>query len=43
MRALDARGERPAALLAFDEFRLRLREAVGVPQLLALHSEILMR
>jgi SARP family transcriptional regulator, regulator of embCAB operon len=46
MRALDARGERPAALIAFDEFRLRLREAIGVapgPQLLALHSELLMR
>jgi len=46
MRALDARGERPAALLAFDEFRGRLREHLGVapgPQLVALHSEILMR
>ncbi|MGD1056006.1 MAG: BTAD domain-containing putative transcriptional regulator [Solirubrobacteraceae bacterium] len=46
MRALDARGERPAALLAYDEFRLRLREALGIapdPQLLALHSEIVMR
>jgi DNA-binding SARP family transcriptional activator len=46
MRALDARGERPAALVVYDEFRLRLREALGVvpgPQLLALHSEILTR
>jgi DNA-binding SARP family transcriptional activator len=46
MRALDARGERPAALLVYDEFRLRLREALGIapgPQLLALHSEIVMR
>ena len=46
MRALDARGERPAALVVYDEFRLRLREALGVapgPQLLALHSEIVMR
>jgi SARP family transcriptional regulator, regulator of embCAB operon len=46
MRALDARGERPAALLAYDELRLRLREALGAapgPQLLALHSDILMR
>jgi DNA-binding SARP family transcriptional activator len=46
MRALDARGERPAALLAYDEFRLRLRETLGVapgPALLALHSEIVMR
>ena len=46
MRALDARGERPAALVVYDEFRLRLREALGVapgPQLLALHSELVMR
>ncbi len=46
MRALDARGERPAALLAYEELRLRLREALGVapgPQLLALHSEIVVR
>jgi SARP family transcriptional regulator, regulator of embCAB operon len=46
MRALDALGERPAALFAYDEFRLRLREALGVapgPQLLALHSELVMR
>ena len=46
MRALDARSERPAALVVYDEFRLRLREALGVapgPQLLALHSEIVMR
>jgi len=46
MRALDALGEWPAALVAYDEFRLRLRESLGVapgPQLLALHSEILMR
>jgi SARP family transcriptional regulator, regulator of embCAB operon len=46
MRALDARGERPAALVAYEELRLRLREALGVapgPQLLALHSEIVMR
>lgn len=46
MRALDARGERPAALVAYDEFRLRLRETLGVapgPQLLALHSELVMR
>jgi DNA-binding SARP family transcriptional activator len=46
MRALDARGERPAALVVYDEFRLRLREALGVapgPELLALHSEIVMR
>ena len=46
IRALDARGERPAALLVYDEFRLRLREALGVapgPQLLALHSQLLMR
>ncbi len=46
MRALDARGERPAALLVYDELRLRLREALGVapgPQLLALHSELVMR
>src|SRR5271170_3327136 len=46
MRALDARGERPAALLVYDELRLRLRDALGVapgPQLLALHSELLMR
>jgi len=46
MRALDARGERPAALLAYDEFRLRLREGVGVspgPELVELHSEILLR
>jgi DNA-binding SARP family transcriptional activator len=46
MRALDARGERPAALLVYDEFRLRLREALGVapgPRLLALHSELVMR
>ncbi len=46
MRALDARGERPAALVVYDELRLRLREALGVapgPQLLALHSEIVMR
>jgi len=46
MHALDARGERPAALVVFDEFRLRLREALGVapgPQLLALHSELVMR
>jgi DNA-binding SARP family transcriptional activator len=46
MRALDARGERPAALLVYDELRLRLREALGVapgPQLLALHSDLVMR
>ena len=46
MRALDARGERPAALVVYDEFRLRLREALGVapgPQLLALHSELVTR
>jgi DNA-binding SARP family transcriptional activator len=46
MRALDARGERPAALVVYNEFRLRLRETLGVapgPQLLALHSEILMQ
>ncbi len=46
MRALDALGERPAALVVYDEFRLRLREALGVapgPQLLALHSELVMR
>jgi DNA-binding SARP family transcriptional activator len=46
MRALDARGERPAALVVYDEFRMRLSEALGVapgPQLLALHSEIVMR
>ena len=46
MRALDARGERPAALLAYDEFRLRLRDALGLApgaQLLALHSELVMR
>ena len=36
MRALDARGERPAALVVYDEFRLRLGETLGVapgPQL----------
>ncbi len=46
MRALDARGERPAALLVYDQLRLRLRDSLGVapgPQLLALHSELLMR
>lgn len=46
MRALDACGERPAALVAYDEFRVRLRESLGVapgPALLALHSEVLMR
>jgi len=46
MRALDALGERPAALVVYDEFRVRLREALGVapgPRLLALHSEIVMR
>ncbi len=46
MRALDARGERPAALVVYDEFRLRVRDALGVapgPQLLALHSELVMR
>ncbi len=46
MRALIARSERPAALVAYDEFRTRLREELGVapgPQLLALHSEILVR
>jgi len=46
MRALDARGERPAALLIYDEFRLHLRDALGVapgPQLLALHSELVKR
>jgi DNA-binding SARP family transcriptional activator len=46
MRALDARGEWPAALLAYDEFRVRLREALGVapgPQLLALHSALVTR
>ncbi len=46
MRALDARGERPAALVVYDEFRLRLREVLGVapgPQLLALHAELVMR
>jgi SARP family transcriptional regulator, regulator of embCAB operon len=46
MRALDARGERPAALVVYDEFRLRLREALGISpgsQLLALHSDLVMR
>jgi DNA-binding SARP family transcriptional activator len=46
MRALDARGERPAALVVYDELRVRLRDALGVapgPQLLALHTELLMR
>jgi SARP family transcriptional regulator, regulator of embCAB operon len=46
MRALDARGERPGALLVYDQLRLRLRDSLGVapgPQLLALHSELLMR
>ena len=46
MRALDARGERPAALLVYDELRVRLRDALGVapgPRLLALHSELVMR
>jgi SARP family transcriptional regulator, regulator of embCAB operon len=46
MRALDARGERPAALVVYDEFRLRLREALGVPpgpQLLVLHSALVIR
>ncbi len=46
IRALDARGERPAALLAYEGLRLRLRETLGVapgPQLLALHSEIVVR
>ena len=46
MRALDARCERPAALVVYDEFRVRLREALGVApgqQLLALHSQLLMR
>jgi len=46
MRALIARCERPAALVAYDQFRTRLREALGVapgPQLLALHSEIVTR
>ncbi len=46
MRALDARGEGPAALVVYDEFRLRLRDALGVapgPQLLALHSALVMR
>jgi DNA-binding SARP family transcriptional activator len=46
MAALDASGERPAALLAYDEFRVLLRESLAVapgPQLLALHSEILKR
>jgi SARP family transcriptional regulator, regulator of embCAB operon len=46
MRALDARGERPAALVVYDEFRLRLRETLGVapgPQLLALHSALVTR
>jgi DNA-binding SARP family transcriptional activator len=46
MRTLDARGERPAALLVYDEFRLRLREALGIapgPELLALHSALVMR
>lgn len=46
MRALDARGERPTALVVYDQFRLRLREALGVapgPQLLALHSELVTR
>jgi SARP family transcriptional regulator, regulator of embCAB operon len=46
MRALDARGERPAALLAFERLRQRLREDLGVvpgPQLLALHSELVIR
>jgi DNA-binding SARP family transcriptional activator len=46
MRALDARGERPAALLVYDELRLRLREGLGIapgPQLLALHSALVMR
>jgi DNA-binding SARP family transcriptional activator len=45
MRALDALGERPAALLVYDELRLRLREALGVapgPRLLELHSELVM-
>ena len=46
MQALDARGERPAALLAYDELRLRLRESLGVapgPRLLDLHSQIVLR
>jgi DNA-binding SARP family transcriptional activator len=46
MRALTARVERPAALVVYDEFRLRLRDALGVapgPQLLALHSALVMR
>jgi DNA-binding SARP family transcriptional activator len=46
MRALDARGERPAALLAYEQLRVRLREALGVApgaQLLALHSELVLR
>ncbi|HME02415.1 MAG TPA: BTAD domain-containing putative transcriptional regulator [Solirubrobacteraceae bacterium] len=46
MRALDARGERPAALVVYHELRLRLRETLGVapgPQLLTLHSELVMR
>jgi SARP family transcriptional regulator, regulator of embCAB operon len=46
MRALDARGERPAALVAYDEFRLRVREALGIapgPALLAFHSELVKR
>lgn len=46
MRALDARGERPAALVVYDEFRRRLDDDLGVapgPRLLALHSEIVMR
>ena len=46
MRALDARGERPAALVAYEELRSRLREEIGVApgsQLRALHSEIVTR
>jgi SARP family transcriptional regulator, regulator of embCAB operon len=46
MRALIARCERPAALVAYDEFRTRLRDELGVapgPRLLALHSEIVIR
>ena len=46
MRALDARGERPAALLAYEALRLRLGEALGIapgPPLLELHSDLVVR
>ncbi len=46
MRALNARGERPTALVVYDRYRLRVREALGVapePQLLALHPELVTR